>query len=418
MGFWSRLFSSKTARDQKRYDREKSLAVSSEKSDRMRLAQNKKTHQEILYFLAQHDSDDEVRRAVAGNSSTPVQASVVLSQDHNQDVRLTLAQRLVHLLPHLSEEKHSQLYAFAVQALGNLALDEVLKIRLALSSALKDQAAAPPKVAAQLARDVERDVAEPVLRYCTALPDEDLIAILSAHPASWAVQAIASRAQVAQPVSQAVIDTDDIPAGLILMNNQGAMISTQTLMDIVEKSKKFSEWQKPIAMRKNLPPSLARELMEFVEESVRNLLLERTDYAPEDMDAITKTVRRRLERDVESESQSVEARVAALLQKKELDDAVISDAIAMRDREFLCAALGALARTSSVHVEKIIAMKAPKPLIALCWRAGLSMRTALLLQRDVAGVVPAELIYPRGGTDYPLTPEDIAWQLDFLGLKK
>jgi uncharacterized protein (DUF2336 family) len=418
MGFWSRLFPNSATRDQARYDREKSIAISPDKKDRLKLANNKKTHQEILYFLAAHDKDRDVREAVANNASTPVQASVVLSQDQDQDVRLALAERLVRLLPNLSEDKHSQLYAFAVQALGNLALDEVLKIRLALSSALKDQAAAPPKVASQLARDVERDVAEPVLRYCAAIPDEDLIAILSAHPASWAIQAIAGRATVAPPVSQAVIDTDDVPAGLILMNNEGAVISTDTLTQIVAKSKNFPEWQKPIATRKNLPASLARELADFVEESVRSLLLERTDYSDEDLDVITKTVRRRLERDVTSDTQTVEQRVAMLLKKKELDDAVITDAVAMRDREFVVVAMAALARTSPTHIEKIIAMKAPKPLIAVCFHAGLSMRTALLLQRDVAGVVAAELIYPRGGTDYPLSPEDISWQLDFLGLKK
>ena len=33
-------------------------------------------------------------------------------------------------------------------------------------------------------------------------------------------------------------------------------------------------------------------------------------------------------------------------------------------------------------------------------------------------VPPKELIYPRDGTDYPLSQDDIDWQLEFLGLKK
>jgi hypothetical protein len=62
-------------------------------------------------------------------------------------------------------------------------------------------------------------------------------------------------------------------------------------------------------------------------------------------------------------------------------------------------------------------LKAPKPIVAVCWRAGLSMRFALLLQQQLGQVQPTELLYPRGGTDYPLTKDELLWQLNFLGLK-
>jgi hypothetical protein len=39
------------------------------------------------------------------------------------------------------------------------------------------------------------------------------------------------------------------------------------------------------------------------------------------------------------------------------------------------------------------------------------------LQKDVGQVPPKELMYPKGGTDYPLSDEDLEWQLEFLGLK-
>jgi hypothetical protein len=44
------------------------------------------------------------------------------------------------------------------------------------------------------------------------------------------------------------------------------------------------------------------------------------------------------------------------------------------------------------------------------------MRMALKLQKDMGHVQPKELIYPRDGTDYPLSEDDLNWQLDFLGL--
>ena len=115
---------------------EKKLASDGSVPDRMKLAKSKETSPDILYYLAEHDEEASVRRAVAGNSSTPLQASSVLSKDSDIDVRLALAERLIHLLPQLSEDKQSQIYTFAVNALGALALDEVLKIRVSVSSAL------------------------------------------------------------------------------------------------------------------------------------------------------------------------------------------------------------------------------------------------------------------------------------------
>lgn len=116
-------------RDPARYETEKDAARSGDAGKRMTLAKSTATHQEILYYLAEHDPDPAVRKAVALNSSTPIQASIILAKDNDVDVRYALAERLLNLLPHLEQGRQSQLYAFAVQALGTLALDEMLKIR-------------------------------------------------------------------------------------------------------------------------------------------------------------------------------------------------------------------------------------------------------------------------------------------------
>ena len=413
MGFFSKLFGSKTKGDA--YEEEKKIALSGNVKDRLKVAKNPKTHQEILFYMAQTDGSAEVRLAVAGNKTTPVQASEVLSKDKNEDVRLVLAGRLAKLLPDLSRDKQGQLYKFAVEALGNLALDEVLKVRVALSSALKECADTPPSVAGKLARDVEREVSEPILRFCIALSDEDLMDILKSHPASWAVQAVASRPMIAASVSQAVIDTNDVAAGRILMENKGANISLDTLTDIVEKSKQYPEWQKPVAMKKNLSPELLKELAGFVDLSVRNVLLERTDFDADIMEDVSSTVQRRMDFMGQAENETLADRIIRLYKAGKLNDEVFGDALSMRDKEFVSAGLALLLKTRPENIDKIFAMGAAKPVVAICWKAGLSMRLALRLQQDMAKVPHTELIYPRGGTDYPMKDADLIWQLEFLG---
>lgn len=424
MSFFSSIFGKKDPAvqkelDAKRYEQEKEIARSDNVSARMKLARNRATHQEILYYMAQNDPDPVVRKAVAANMATPVQASSIIVADSDQDVRMALAERLVRLLPDLSSDKHSQLYAFAIQALGALALDEVLKIRTVLASTLKDELQAPPQVVGQLARDIEREVSEPILRYCVALSDTDLLDILRGHPASWAVQAIAGRPMVSAAVSEAVIDADDEPAGLLLLENKNADINEDTLGKIVEKAKTFASWQKPTALRKNLPPRIAKELAGFVDQSIRTLLEERTDLDPETMDEISSIMRRRLDFiDAGEQAATAEDRVKKLIADGKLSEETIADAMGVRDREFVIVALAAMARTSRVTVEKVVAMHAPKPLLAVCWKAGISMRMALQMQKELAQIPSRELIYPRGGTDYPMDKTELEWQLEFLGISK
>lgn len=401
------------------YDEQRQKMNSSNVNDRLTLAENSRTHKEILYYLAEKDPDPRVREAVARNQSTPLQASGVLSTDQSQDVRLALAGRLMDLLPDLSKDKHSQLYAFAVQALGTLALDEVLKVRVALSSTLKDMAHAPPKVAAQLARDVERDVSEPILRFCAALSDEDLLEILRAHPASWAIEAIASRDELSENVSGAVIEADDRQGGKALIQNQSAIISEIVLHQIVDKARDYPEWQEPIAGRKSLPVSVAKELASFVDASVRELLTERDDFDPEAAEEIAAVFRRRMEFASEDEgtAESATERAQKAYKDGRLGEEMISDAVAMRDRDFLYAAIAKLIRVHPQVIEKIFEMQSPKSIVALCWHADLSMRLALQMQKDIGQILPKDLIYPRDGTDYPFTDEEMDWQVDFLGLK-
>ena len=409
-------------RDPKRYQKEREQAASDKKKDRMVLAKSSKTHQEILYYLAESDPDKDVRKAVAANPITPIQAGEYLAKDSDPDVRMTLVRRLVNLLPELSQEKHSKIYAYATQALGLLALDEVLKIRVALSSSLKDIAQTPPKIANTLARDIERQVAEPILRFCSALSDEDLIDIIASHPENWAVEAVAGRESVSTPVSEAVIDTENVKAGEILMENSGAAITEELLRHILDKAKHIPEWQSPIARRSSLPPEMAKELAAFAQKSVQHILTARPDMPDMDEETreeIAQAFDRRLGIAHESQPRdnSLKERVQKLSDENRLNEETLLDYLGMRDKEMAMAVLAGLAKTSPGNVSRIMAMKAAKPTVALCWQAGISMRAALQIEKDLAQVAPKELIYPREGSEYPMEQDEILWQLEFLGLK-
>lgn len=382
--------------------------------DLQELATDTATDPEILYYLARHD-DASVRKSVATNKATPVQASAMLANDRDIDVRYALAARLVELLPELSEDKYSQIYAYTVQALGVLAQDEVIKIRQALSSALRDYAKAPPTVVARLARDVERVISEPILRFCVALADDDLLDILSQHPEPWMISAIAGRQSLSDDVSAAVFDTGDIDATTILLGNSGASLSAMTLQKIIERARAIPEWHQSVALRPELTVDLAQQLAGFVGEAVLTVLEKRSDLDAPTRHQIVDIVKRRLAYQGGGR-EAPEDKLRRYVADNRLTPEVLHDAVVWQDWDFFYLAMGYRARIHPSVVKRMMNSGSAKPIITVCFCAGLPMRLCVEFQRLVGKLQPKSLIYARGGTDYPLTPTEMKWQLEFFGV--
>ena len=289
MGFFKNLFRRNPA---KKYERDKKIAAGKNQDKKRKLASKHQTNPEILFYLAESD-DVQTRRAVAKNDSTPVQASKILAADQDEDVRLNLAERLVRLLPELSDDCHGQLYAFTVKCLHTLAEDEVFRIRHALSTSLKDHQFAPPDVAKTLAMDTERRVSEPILKHCSKLSDEDLLEIVAHHPAEWARAAVVTRSDLSPELADRMLDEMSAKDGEAFLRETKTRIGSETMKRIVEKSEMFINWQEPVALRPELNFSLARQLAGFAGEAVLKVLTRRTDFDAETTAEIAEMVERR-----------------------------------------------------------------------------------------------------------------------------
>lgn len=424
MGFFSKLLGkganktsslTKQDRDPARYDAERELAKSAQAKDRLKIAKNPQTHLEILYYLAE-DEDEKVRRAVAENPSTPVHVSETLARDEDVDVRIALIKRLSSLLPDLSQDQYAHLYAFAAQALGILALDEVLKVRLALSSALKDELYAPPEVVSQLARDIEREVSEPILKFCAKVPDEVLIDILVQHPEDWVIEVIAGRADLTEDVSNAVIETNHVKAGQVLIENKTAKISDAGVDEILRQAPEKPEWHKPLALQAHLPARVMRQIITFVDMSVQKLIFERTDLDEDLREELSDTVTRRMSFLVDEKGERItpQQKASQMHGDGQLDDEAVCDALALREYGFVYSALALASGLPDDIVKKMIETQSAKATTAIVWKAGMDMRTALEVQKTLAKIQPRELLYPKNGDQYPMSDTDLQWQIDFF----
>ena len=81
-------------------------------------------------------------------------------------------------------------------------------------------------------------------------------------------------------------------------------------------------------------------------------------------------------------------------------------------------ALAELARVSADQVRRILVCGRAQPLVALAWRAKLSMRVAFKIQTSVMKLPGHALLPARGGVGFPLTPEEMSWQLSCFGIER
>lgn len=347
----------------------------------------------------QADKKIKAKAAPAAKPSLP--NSTLMQIDPNTDLRLLLASRLTALFPAQSGQDVARLYAFVVQSLGTFALDEILKIRLALSTALKDYAFAPPKTVGDLMRDVERDVSEPILRFCAGLSDADLLDILRLHPAHWVLRAINEQGR--DKISPSMSPDGD---------------HTMSAEEIVLMAKEVSEWHEHKGAAPQMPAPVAAEMAEFINGAVSEILRGKGRFDTHTTQDVMHAFRRRMNLiDAHTKNtSSIPERIEMMLKQGGLSDDTIIDGLAVRDFDFVIGVVAFMADTQVSVIENVISARAPSPVVALCWKAGLSMRTALLLQQDLAQVSPKRLIYPKDGTDFPFSERAMIDQLAFLGV--
>ncbi|HET8728236.1 MAG TPA: DUF2336 domain-containing protein [Alphaproteobacteria bacterium] len=410
------------------YETAKRLARDPDPAVRRDLAGRAAVVPEILYYLAA-DVAAEVRAAIAANPSTPVQADLVLTGDAEEAVRDRLVVKAGAALPPNGAPEPGPLEKLAVEVLTRLASDPSAAVRRRLSDAVQDLEHAPQAVVRTLARDADLAVAEPVLRRSPQLGDDDLTAIASGTAIPGARGAIARRETVSFRVADAIARSDDAEAIAALLANHGAQIREDTLDHILERAPGEESWHRPLVYRPGLPDSAVKTLSRFVALSLMEVLSKREDLDPATADIVAEMLSARLEREAvphgpapdppgEGGTPNGAERARMLAGEGRLEGDDIDDAIFSGDRPFVIAAVAALARVEEQVVERVFRAASGKGTVALAWRAGLGMSLALKLQHQIAHVPARSIVHPRDGADYPLTPEEMAWQLDFFGIEE
>jgi uncharacterized protein (DUF2336 family) len=415
-GFLSRLFGRKKLPAELQYDDARRVLESHQHASKRELASREDAPPEALYYLA-CDDDPSVRGLVAANPSAPVQADELLHRDNDGTVRGELARKIARLMPDMPLAERSAIQERMVDLLEKLAADELPRVRAIVAAEIAGCPTVPVSLARRLARDAEIAVCGPVLEYSPLLSDEDLVEIIATSGAEGAASAIARRAVVSQTVSDAVVSSRAEEAIQELLSNDGARIREDTMERIIERAPGMKTWHRPLVMRPELSLRAMRRIATFVSRALIEELRRTHDLDKETVDWLKARAQSKIEDGDEAPETAPRGNIREAYAAGRLGDEMIVEAATTSQRASVILALSLLSGIPVKNIEEVMAAQSGRGVAALCWRAGLTMRTALAIQTYVVRVPKANLVLPREGIAYPMDEDEMRWHLQYFGIE-
>jgi uncharacterized protein (DUF2336 family) len=366
------------------------------------------------------DSSVKVRATLALNPAALPEIDAILAEDGDERVRALLGRKLATLVPNLAADAQLVLRQQTLDTLRRLVADEAERVRSSIAEALKSMPDAPRDLILQLAHDPSVMVSEPVILFSPVLTSQDLIGLIVSAPTADTLTTVARRPGIGGAVSNAIVEAAHDDAIAALLENSSAQIMEATLNALVARAGTEADWQEKLARHPALSASAARALSQIVTAHLLSVLYERSDLDP----VLAEELRARMTHwasdppapvhKAESDIEAAWRRAAALRDTGQLSDHCFIDVARRGDAGLLGAMLALKAGVAAEVVERATALRSPKGLIALAWRAGLSMRVAQALQIVLGRLQPDQVIFARPSGEYPLSRAEMRWQLEFM----
>jgi uncharacterized protein (DUF2336 family) len=396
--------------------------VDSAERHRVRLASDPMAKPALLAPLAR-DPSVTVRTALAIN---PAAEGAVLSDiagDPDERVRAVLAHRLAMLLPNLPRGHLAPLQAQALAALSVLVADEAVRVRLAIASVIREMPDVPHALILQLARDPAVAVSDPIIRLSPLLDTDDLLALVTEPAGPATLISVARRPHLAMRVANQIAAGTDTGAIAALLENPSSAISEAALDQVIARAAQQPSWHTGLVRRHHLSDAASRALADFVVRDALADLALRADLPP----GLSQIILSRLSTILAAQSGTEPAgrqkppsldEAVAVAQTMAKDGRLTEDVTMETARSGevrMCIAMLAVAgRVEVAVVERASTLRSAKGLVSLIWRAGFSMRCAGMLQTLLLRLPPEVILRPNAGGGFPLTPEEMQWQVDFL----
>jgi uncharacterized protein (DUF2336 family) len=168
------------------------------------------------------------------------------------------------------------------EILRRLTRDVEMAIRIALAERLADDTTAPHDLILLLVDD-SIEVARPLILRSPLLTEKDSLRLIA--EASVAHQeAVAGRAHIGIPVTDALVNCGAESVLVALVRNATARISETAYQTLVDQSRAMVGLQEPLARRADLPVDLANLMCAWVSDALKSYITDNYHLAPKRVD--------------------------------------------------------------------------------------------------------------------------------------
>jgi uncharacterized protein (DUF2336 family) len=268
-----------------------------------------------------------------------------------------------------------------------------------------------------------------VILFSPMLTQDDLVTLIASGPPASTILAVAKRPRINEVVSDAIVGCADPAVICALLRNHTAQIREATLDALAAKSEEHPDWQEPLVRRPHLPHRAQRMLAEIVAGHLLEVLAARADLDPK----LAQTLRAALARDgqmlpsgssdeaegnpaTERDPRSALKQAESLQLAGSLDDYAILDAVRSNAPVAAKAMLAVKAGVAMPTIERACGLRSAKAVVSLAWKAGFSVQTSVVLQMMLANLAPDKVLRPTVDGGFPLSEDEMRWQLTFLGV--
>ena len=223
-------------------------------------------------------------------------------------------------------------------------------------------------------------------------------------------------------MADAIAASADSAAIQALLSNSSAAIKESTLDVLIARAANEPAWHEPMVKRPSLTDHAARALSGIVAAHLLQVLAERADISPGVIAEIQHRLAQLLAKGatpvlrVSDEALMEEARHLDTM--GELTEAALLAALRSGDIRRASALLAVAASVPLTVMDRAASLRSAKALVSLVWKAGFSMKVTGPVQTVIGQLEPGATMAPTVSGGYPLTPEELGWQLDFLGCRR
>jgi uncharacterized protein (DUF2336 family) len=365
------------------------------------------------------------RRATAGRVAavmrTPVPSSAPESPPGTIDERLRhdLGEKFATFAPTLGETDQARLIEHVVVMLGSVIREAGRQLRSAIPELIEDWPEADCRPLLEALELVELPIGEPLIRLLPLLSGDDLMALISAPPASGLARLVAARPRLSDGGADALARAARPPAIEGLLTSPETAIREGTLDALIARETGQPEWSEPLVQAPSLPPQASRALAGLVAWQMLAALSGWPKIRQSVRDELRTRLHRRLSGQVAqpfTEPSSQEAVDAAHRLKRSgaLTETILLATARRGESRLLGAMLAVAAGVPISAVNRAVSLRSTKGLVSLIWRAGFSMILSGPVQSLLARVPSDEMLLAGAGGRWPLSVEEMHWHLEFL----